>query len=67
MRARIASIRPLLVALLGEHGPGLDPALRLSLVKALQLFVARRLLDLDVLLPLLFRLFRCKDRALRER
>jgi len=53
-------------ALLEARHAALDPALRRALVKALVLLRNRGQLSPSALLPLLFRLFRVEDRALRE-
>jgi protein SDA1 len=55
-----------LMELLEKHGPLLDPSLRTSLVKALILLRNKRQLGASELLPLLFKLFRLQDKALRQ-
>ena len=52
--------------LLDTHGPALDPPLRQSLVKALILLRNKQQLPATELLPVLFRLFRVPDKALRQ-
>lgn len=61
-----AGFAPGLIALLGEHAPVLDGALRRAAVQALILLRNRGQLDPAALLPLLFRLFRVNDKALRS-
>ncbi|KAL4448816.1 hypothetical protein ABPG77_007533 [Micractinium sp. CCAP 211/92] len=55
-----------LMELLDMHHAVLEPALRQTLVKALILLRNRQQLSPTVLLPLLFRLFRVQDKALRQ-
>jgi len=55
-----------LMELLEKHGPLLDPSFRTSLVKALILLRNKRQLGASELLPLLFKLFRIQDKALRQ-
>lgn len=55
-----------LMELLDKHHAVLEPALRQTLVKALILLRNRQQLSPTVLLPLLFRLFRVQDKALRQ-
>eukprot|EP00887_Chlorella_sp_A99_P007365 scaffold2.g7365.t1 len=55
-----------LMELLEKHHAVLDPALRQTLVKALILLRNRGQLAPTALLPLLFKLFRVQDKALRQ-
>ncbi|KAL4422877.1 hypothetical protein ABPG75_009074 [Micractinium tetrahymenae] len=55
-----------LMELLDRHHAVLEPGLRQTLVKALILLRNRQQLSPTVLLPLLFRLFRVQDKALRQ-
>ena len=55
-----------LMQLLERHHAVLEPALRQSLVRALILLRNRHQLAPTALLPLLFRLFRVQDKALRQ-
>ena len=52
--------------LLEERAASLDPALRLALVRALILMRNKGSLAALELLPTLFRLFRCHDKALKQ-
>ncbi|GBF96025.1 hypothetical protein Rsub_08840 [Raphidocelis subcapitata] len=57
---------PELMSLLDEGGPAMEPALRRAAVAALILLRNRGQLAPAALLPLLFRLFRVNDKALRD-
>ncbi|KAI7837441.1 hypothetical protein COHA_008699 [Chlorella ohadii] len=61
-----ASFAPELMELLDKHHAVLEPPLRQTLVKALILLRNRQQLAPTQLLPLLFRLFRVQDKALRQ-
>ena len=63
--AETATFASDLMELLEKHGPLLDPSLRTTLVKALILLRNKRDLGAQELLPLLFKLFRIQDKALR--
>lgn len=52
--------------LLEEQAEVLDPALRLSLVRALILMRNKGALSALEILPTLFRLFRCHDKTLKQ-
>ena len=56
-----------LASLLEEQHDALEPALRQALVQALILLRNRGMFGAEPLLRLCFRLFRCRDKALRER
>ena len=62
-----AGVAEELAALLERHHDLLDPALRRALVQALILLRNRGMFGAEPLLRLCFRLFRCRDKALRER
>ena len=61
-----ASFAPELTAVLEEHHAAMDPALRLTLVKALILLRNKNGLAAAELVPALFRMFRLRDKALRQ-
>lgn len=61
-----ASFAPDLTAVLEEHHAAMDPALRLTLVKALILLRNKNGLAAAELVPPLFRMFRLRDKALRQ-
>ena len=62
-----AGVAEELAALLERHHDLLDPALRRALVQALILLRNRGMFGAEPLLRLCFRLFRCRDKALRKR
>ncbi len=55
-----------IVELLDRHGPLLDSSLRTTLVKALILMRNKRQLGAAEIMPLLFKLFKLQDKALRQ-
>ena len=55
-----------IMAILEQQSEALEPATRTALCKGLILLRGRKMLTPSQLLPLFFKLFRCRDKALRE-